>query len=599
MRPSTTAWATLALLVSVHVVRADGDEEWDGFNPPDPFRLTTAGIGDTKPATSAAPAHAAGSRIAALTNGALVSDADTGNLFRTDAAGQMTGQVTIGAGAGLLVYDETARRAYVADRAGDRVVVVDVGDKLSVSASWKTPAEPYGLALSPDRRMLLVTTIADRTLVAFDVARGSEAWRTPLGAEPRGVAIAPDGTRAVVASLATGTLEQVPLDDRRIARKLTLPIDAEGQRARGAFAVTFLGSTAVSAFQLEIPVAKFPDTTGQYGGSSTPPIAHAVGWLAADGKQASGRTNVGEPRALAWDRSRDVLYVAGLATDRVVSIPRASQVDVAPGEAHALRTGCGADGIAIAPDGDVLVWCSFTRSVSRLDMKKGNRLARSVTGPVLAPPSLDAKVHQGMVLFHTANDSISGFGGMSCGNCHLDGRADGLSWKIGDHALQTPILAGRIAGTEPFKWDGGAKDLPHSLKATITRLGGTGLSKKQLASLTAFVETMPAIRAPTRAAESVARGKQLFESGQLGCMTCHDGPAYTDKDQHELVGAKGAFDTPSLRGLAASAPYYHDGSAATLATVLRDRGKIHGMSAGATKLTDKELADLVAFLETL
>jgi hypothetical protein len=324
-----------------------------------------------------------------------------------------------------------------------------------------------------------------------------------------------------------------------------------------------------------------------------------IGWLAADGRQASGRTNVGEPRALAWDSSRDVLYVAGLATRHLVAIPRASQVDVGAGETHMLDTDCGADGLALAPDGDVLVWCSFRRSVARFDLTKRKGLVASKTGPVLAPSKLDAKVHAGMMLFHTANESISGFGGMSCGNCHLDGRADGLSWKIGDHALQTPILAGRIKGTEPFKWDGGAKDLPHSLKATIGRLGGSGLSKKQLASLTAFVESMPAIRAPTRTPESVARGKQLFESGQLGCLTCHDGPAYTDKEQHELVGAKGAFDTPSLRGLAASAPYYHDGSAATLATVLRDRGKIHGMSAGATKLTDNELADLVAFLETL
>jgi cytochrome c peroxidase len=59
------------------------------------------------------------------------------------------------------------------------------------------------------------------------------------------------------------------------------------------------------------------------------------------------------------------------------------------------------------------------------------------------------------------------------------------------------------------------------------------------------------------------------------------------------------MDTPSLLGLAASAPYFHDGSAATLEMVLRDRASVHGMSEPATHLTDAQVADLTAFLETL
>jgi len=53
-----------------------------------------------------------------------------------------------------------------------------------------------------------------------------------------------------------------------------------------------------------------------------------------------------------------------------------------------------------------------------------------------------------------------------------------------------------------------------------------------------------------------------------------------------------------LVGLAASAPYFHDGSAATLEALLRDRGAVHGM-AETSKLTDTQVADLTAFLETL
>jgi cytochrome c peroxidase len=73
---------------------------------------------------------------------------------------------------------------------------------------------------------------------------------------------------------------------------------------------------------------------------------------------------------------------------------------------------------------------------------------------------------------------------------------------------------------------------------------------------------------------------------------------YADGEKHKFSGTLGESDTPSLIGLASSAPYFHDGSAATLEALLRDRGAVHGMG-DASKLTDKQVNDLIAFLETL
>jgi sugar lactone lactonase YvrE len=599
-----SALAGLAAVIVARVAAGDGWEEDEGFSPPAPFALFTPSIGGVTPATGGGAAPA-GSRIAALSDGgALVSDADSGMLIRTRASGARRDQLAIGADAGLLVYDDNAKRAYVADRRGDRIVAVDIGDTLSVVASWKTPAEPYGVALTPDRHTLLVTAIADRTLVAYDVGtNGRERWRVGVDPEPRGVAIAPDGTRAMVTSLAAGTLAQFSLDERAPglrARRLALPTAFHaGARARGAFTVGFVGDMAVAPYQLEIPVASEPNDTGHYGGSFTPPISHQLAWLAPDGRQTLAETNVHEPRALAWDASRDLLYVAGLASDEVVVVKKASQVDVTFAATAELDQRCGADGLAIAGDGSLLVWCSFTRSVARFAPGKlAGQLAFVTNGPELVASTLDETRHAGLVLFHSANEHIAGCGGMSCGNCHLDGRADGLSWRIGTDELQTPVLGGRIAGTAPYKWDGGAKTLPASLVATIRRLGGTGLSKRDLASLSAFVESMPLPRAPTRELGAVARGNALFESADLGCASCHEGDAYTDRDRHAF-GTKHAFDTPGLAGLAASAPYFHDGSAATLEEVLRDRGRVHGMADEAKALTPAQLRDLIAFLESL
>ncbi len=207
--------------------------------------------------------------------------------------------------------------------------------------------------------------------------------------------------------------------------------------------------------------------------------------------------------------------------------------------------------------------------------------------------------HDGLVLFHSADAQISQGGGLACASCHPDGRDDGLSWKIEKATLQTPLLAGRLVGTHPYKWDGGDPDLETSLATTMKRLGGSGLDKKQTANLAAYLDALPAPRTPTRDAVQVARGKALFDSAEVGCRGCHDGATYSDQMQHKFTGSTlPSADTPSLIGLAASAPYFHDGSAATLEALLRDRGAVHGMGETA-RLSDAQIGDLTAFLETL
>ncbi|HEY0254080.1 MAG TPA: c-type cytochrome, partial [Kofleriaceae bacterium] len=434
-----------------------------------------------------------------------------------------------------------------------------------------------------------------RAIVAFDLA-GKEKWRTPLDAEPRGVAIAGDGMHAAVAMLSVGALDQVELDGKHRLFRLPLASPSAGGSPRGSFAVAYLGEHLIATTgQVERP-ASAEEVADHYGGTEFPPIDHTIAFVDERGaRAASAITTVNEPRALAWDAARDNVFVVGMASDSLVEVKHGSQVDATLAGTGSLGTRCGADGIAITPDGGALVWCSFPRTVVHV-----SPALKATQGPELVASNLDAKQHQGLVMFHTAEPAVSSMGGMSCGNCHLDGRSDGESWLIHGQRLQTPMLAGRIANTAPYKWDGGAADLPSSLRFTVTRLGGSGLSKKSIAALAAYVEAIPAIRAPTRDRAAVARGKALFDSASLGCTQCHDGPAYTDRQKHAFGAKRPEFDTPSLLGIAASAPYFHDGSAPTLDTLLRDHGAVHGMASdGSTALTEAQRADLVAFLETL
>lgn len=118
-------------------------------------------------------------------------------------------------------------------------------------------------------------------------------------------------------------------------------------------------------------------------------------------------------------------------------------------------------------------------------------------------------------------------------------------------------------------------------------------------------------------------GLWLFE-GKGRCWRCHEGPNFSDESFHNTgVGAvdgapedgrfavtgeerdRGRFRTPGLRMLTRTAPYMHDGSLATLEEVVefyRDGGRANANLSdriAPIRLTDREAANLVAFLEAL
>lgn len=585
-----------------------------------------------------APAYLAGNAIAMVGDSSLVIDADSGDLVLADAKGAVVAKLTIGATASQLVYDTAAKRAYVADRAGDRIVQVDVTDSaLTEAGSIPTPTEPFGVALTPDRKQLLVTTVADRTLAAYDTSTGKQAWTHTLAREPRGVAVSPDGAHAAVGYLTTGTVELIDLADhsgshitlktpsssgfgsgstinRRIKRasmqqgrgNADVAAGTSGRAfARSAFAVEFLGNgLMVAAHSLETPVQDeaFRENTGSYGGGFSPPITHRLAFMAGTEAQVGATISIHQPNAMAWDSQTDTLFVAGFGSDDVLIVDHASQADakLAGQFAVGAKNPCGPQGLAVADDGTVNVWCSLSRTVQKMTRKDAGATFAQIDKDPLTKTTLSALEHRGAELFRMANDGrLSSRGALACASCHPEGRTDGLSWRIEKKELQTPLLRGKIVDTHPYKWDGGDKDLTTSLASTMRRLGGGGLPAADTKALAAFLSAMPAPRTPRVAdATAVEHGKEMFET-ELGCAGCHSGDERTDREKHQF-GSPGLpdVDTPALVGLAASAPYFHDGSAATLEALLQDNGLVHGM-AETSALSDAEIGDLVAYLQTL
>lgn len=105
--------------------------------------------------------------------------------------------------------------------------------------------------------------------------------------------------------------------------------------------------------------------------------------------------------------------------------------------------------------------------------------------------------------------------------------------------------------------------------------------------------------------DAAKRGEVLFFlDGGPSCFRCHSGTNFSDSAYHNNgLGAVGKFKTPTLRNIALTAPYMHDGSIATLEQVVdhyATGGKAgHDPIMRPLQLTALNRSDLVAFLKSL
>jgi cytochrome c peroxidase len=292
-------------------------------------------------------------------------------------------------------------------------------------------------------------------------------------------------------------------------------------------------------------------------------------------------------------------------------------------------------------------------------------LFRRPAGPPPAPVDnriTSAKIDLGARLF--ADPRLSGSGQRSCATCHrpelafTDGRqrAEGVSGA--PLRRNTPPLWNLAWSTHLF-WDGRAPSLEAQVRlpieekdemagqwpAILARLAEDAdiagrlreafgaeavISQDSVTkALAAYVRSL--VSPPTKFDAWIAgdagalsaaevRGFQLF-TGKAGCVLCHVGWRLTDDRFHD-VGLAGddpgrgavaggtpglsAFKTASLRELAHTAPYMHDGSLPTLEAVVAhyaggvvDRPGVAPTINRSLRLSTGEKADLVAFLLTL
>lgn len=519
--------------------------------------------------------------------------------------------VAVSAGTGGLAHDT----AFVTCPTDGRVAVVDLRTGVAV-AQLAVPGRPTG-------------AVVDGGTLTTSSAVGGELRTYPLAslaAALRGVGPGAPPTLSV-----PSRVHHVWVDGRRSASALGA-LDAGPE---GTVAVYQAVDNRRAPTRAELAAGKAGYGSPLHGRARIEPaLAGPCGARFADfadpGQVVSG------PVAVAADPHRPLVWVVGQFshTVAVVRCEQGAPSTTSPIVAS-FSVGDGARGIALGRDGrTALVDVGFDHAVARLDLpasvlaesaaiEASGGSGRAAAHVALRAPTklvrrsvsdlhLSARAQEGRRMFADATDPhLTPSGVVACASCHLDGGDDGLTWRIHTAVIpekvrRTPDVWALDARTKPLHWDGSFHTADALTAQTIQQLlGGDGLLE-DAGAITAYLRELrpPPARPSRTAAEraAVARGRALFASAAVGCSSCHTGRRGTDGLAHDALPPSSdpaarleRVITPPLTGVRGRAPYGHDGRAPTLPALLTLPGDRHGHAA---RLTRRQLADLVAYLDT-
>ena len=351
------------------------------------------------------------------------------------------------------------------------------------------------------------------------------------------------------------------------------------------------------------------------------------------------------PAGICFSSLGDLAYVAYPANNEVRVFDTASGNSLS-----AVDTTMAPQSVCLSADGSRLYVLNFlARSISAFNvaaLAQGLSSAISAIGEtnVVSVEKLAPNVLIGKRIFYNASDPrMANEGYLTCISCHLDGDSDGRVWDFtdrGEGLRNTTSLHGRRGvGHGQVHWSANfdeIQDFEHDIRNAF---GGTGLMSDadfnvgtrntplghtkagvsaDLDALAAYVSSLEEYpRSPARGTNGSPtllgqNGRQHFEA--LSCFACHSGKDFTDStlgifhNVGTLKPSSGSrlglpltgIDTPTLRGLAHTAPYLHDGSAPDLASVFNvTNAPDWSPHAAFRALPAPQQSELLAFLNEL
>lgn len=505
--------------------------------------------------------------------------------------------------------------------------------------------DPRSVAITPDGARALVANRGDGSLSIVDIRGASVLATIPLGVWPYGV-VTNNDQMAYVSLQGSGEIVEVDLAAGHVTRRIPLPDMPSGLALWGDFLyVTHFWTGEVSLIYLPSGAI-----VARVGAGGTNSISQSIALDITRGIAYLPQTliNADNP-ALTYDgaampvvnilnlRDLQVERRARLALDQIdrpVNMPFAVAVDRFQQRLYVVNAGSDSLSVINLDTGDVRAHVTVGTNPRSVLLNRDNTLVfvhNVIDGTIttiqtsnmrvsdvlpISPVTLPTDQLIGMRLFYSARDPrMSRDEWLSCATCHFDGMSDGRVWQGWPvRPVNTPHLFG-LADSAPYTWTetwDELGDVEIKIRSLMSGRGlvdapsanlpqeapHTGLSV-DLDALVAYLGSLQPPETPAQYgvdADQVRRGEQVF--AEQDCAQCHSGPAFTNGQPVDVGTSSPAgelYDTPSLRWLWLSAPYFHDGRAATLGDVFTLPGT-HDLLG---KVSMDDLDALIAYLLTL
>lgn len=572
----------------------------------------------------------------------LITIREPSLLLIADAELKELARVSLPTDAWGIAVTADAKRAVVTSAWGGQVSLVDLA-AAKVIWSVAVPREPRGVVISGDDHAF-VSHLVGAQLTELDLKAASPSVvRLSLPAAP---------LRSAGDDLDASLGYALTFDERE--ERLFAPRHALGARGKNAW----FGASTVDVWLRATREPLAPRVTERPFGLRSQLSEELISGADAD-LVGNSLTPFTQPRAVLYRKSTRSLLVAGEGDDRIAELD-ALAVDPTlavlghyqVGKSYhptiqVPAEGGAPTGLAMTRDERTLyVYCRSTNDVVELGLREPGKGDAAITERrrrlALATDPLGPGGATGRKLFYNSTDHATS-GGLGCAGCHPDGRDDGHVWheatfvtEDGDATIfvgaagnvppeahtqgfprRTPMLAGRVTAEGPYGWHA---ESPNIVDRETRGFGlhRWGAVPEQPAAdvearARALMDFLRRGLVPPRTVtgaeldETARRGEALFLSKAVGCAECHTPDSgYTTRQAYPLppLPTRTGFDEepdakfkiPSLRFLAARAPYFHDGSAASLEALVEQNANRMGKT---TQLTPAERAELVAFLRTL
>ncbi len=549
---------------------------------------------------------------------------------------------------GLTLSNDGARLFVTCSAPESRVGVIDVakGKVIETSPAGHSAMSPV---LSPDGKTLFVCNRFNNDVSFIDVAAKKEVRRVKVQREPVSAALTKDGRFLLVANhlhngradvdFVAAVVSVIDVNAGKVVKELQLPN----------------GSSSLQNIRIS-PDGKYAAVTHLIGHHQAPTSQLERGWINTNAATIIDIRKMGivnsvlldgvskgaaNPWGVAWtnDGSKLLATHAGTHELSVTDFPALlAKLALLPVKLEGVKTVNYVAGSSTQED--VPTDLSFLGNVRQmLKLPKLDRGPRAVAVvgstaytanyysdtlsvfdlavPANNPESiaLGAKqeanaIRRGEAYFHDASLCFQGW--QSCASCHPgNARTDGMNWDLLNDGVGNPknvksmLLSHR---TPPAMSLGVRETAETAVRSGIKHIQFSEQPAHVPAAIDEYLKALKPIPSPYlvkgQLSAAALRGREIYNSKAVGCAVCHPAGMLTDLKEYE-VGTAGRFDggfekwdTPTLVEIWRTAPYLHDGSAATMRDVLTGKNPKdkHGKT---SQLTPQQIKDLEEYVLSL